>query len=109
MPSKEIKPEPATQSLADIAEMDFEFDTVESEFAKRAQQAQTEPLAAETAVSEKVESVEEAEERARQAERDLESAKLPEDVSGWERALLATPNNSEVWLRYSGKSYSSLI
>ena len=45
--------------------------------------------------------VDEAEQSAREAEREMEAAKLPEDISGWERAIIAAPNNSEVWLRYS--------
>ena len=105
---KEVKDEPAPQSLAEISEMDFEFDTVEGELNKRAKMSEKEVITVEKS-SEKILSVEEVEEKAREAERDLESAKLPEDVSGWERAVLATPNNSEVWLRYSGKSYISYI
>ena len=41
------------------------------------------------------------EDKAREAEREMEKSKLPEDVSGWERAIVAAPNNSEIWLRYS--------
>ena len=55
----------------------------------------------ETVESEVVETVEEREERARQAEREFERAKLPESVGDWERAIMASPNNSELWLRYS--------
>ena len=43
----------------------------------------------------------EMEDASRQAERDAEQAKLPDNVDGWERAIIASPNNSELWLRYA--------
>ena len=39
---KEVKDEPAPQSLAEISEMDFEFDTVEGELNKRAKMSEKE-------------------------------------------------------------------
>ena len=44
---------------------------------------------------------EEIEEQGWQAEREAEQAKLPDSVDGWERAIIASPNNSELWLRYA--------
>ena len=78
--------------------MDIDFgDSLEAEMARRKSKTpvnnNTEKIRNET--------TEETEEKARQAERDFEKAKLPENVSEWERAILSSPNNSELWLRYS--------
>ena len=99
-PEAEVKKEPVAICLADAAEMDIEFDTIESELEKRAIQDGSRKEQAEVKEN-RVGTLEEVEETQREAEREMETAKLPEDVSGWERACIAAPNNSEVWLRYS--------
>jgi len=80
--------------------MDLDFDdTVAKEVERRSKKPQKtkEP----EADSGKTLSLEEIEDKAREAEREMEKSKLPEDVSGWERAVITAPNNSEIWLRYS--------
>ena len=96
-----MKEEPASElDIVAAAEMDLDFDGVEAELEKRKESNRV--LEAELGEGkEKEKSLEEMEDSAREAERDLEVPRLPEDVSGWERAVLAAPNNSEVWLRYS--------
>ena len=72
-------------------------DDLEAELARRAA-AKT---VAKEPTTEKQLTTEEIEEQGRQAEREAEQAKLPDSVDGWERAIIASPNNSELWLRYA--------
>ena len=97
-----MKEEPTASELDIVAaaEMDLDFDGVEVELEKRKESNKVRDTES-GAGKAKEKSLEEMEDSAREAERDLEVARLPEDVSGWERAVLAAPNNSEVWLRYS--------
>ena len=77
-------------------EMDLD-DDLEAELARRSSQKKV----TKEVVSEKSLTREEMEDQSRQAERESEQAKLPDSVDGWERALIASPNNSELWLRYA--------
>ena len=80
------------------AELDMDLDDdLEAELARRAA-AKT---VTKEATTEKQLTTEEIEEQGRQAEREAEQAKLPDSVDGWERAIIASPNNSELWLRYA--------
>ena len=77
-------------------EMDLD-DDLEAELVRRSSQKKV----TKEVITEKNLTREEMEDQSRQAERESEQAKLPDSVDGWERALIASPNNSELWLRYA--------
>jgi len=96
---KEIKIETVEVSEAAALDLDLD-DDLEAEMARRQKARSTDRtnMIAKPATTPK--KAEEIEEEARQAERAAETSQMPDSVGAWERAVIASPNNSEVWLRY---------